>query len=417
MAVTVTRTHWIGDPITQHNVLVESIFSAFNGVFMALAIVAAPVAAVSGLDAGPLELTVLVSAFPVGVFFGPLWAMLGRRWGMRRLVTFMAVAANIPLLAIYWVPDRWPWVFTLLVTLAQFLNSAMRMGQSSLYSVLYAREIRGRVIGRLTFWTYLTMVPSILITGWLLGKSHDTYRVLYPVAALCGLIGCYFYSTLHLPESAAPPVIRPTLRESIEGVNRVLGSDRAYRVFQVAYFLSGAAFFMSTHVVLLLVREQLNFGPLALAISISMLPQAVLALSSPLWGRILDRIGIIRCRILISIISTVYLVFYLLGVLLRIPAFIYIGSILFGFGNSGGQLTWALGSTYFAPKPEDVPVYNGIHFVLNGIRGLLVPWIGSILFVWTNRWALVAAIATAFLSVVASLYSLAVERQTRSANG
>jgi len=395
------------DSATRHNVLVESIFSGFNGIFMALAIVAAPVAAVSGVGAGPLELTVLVSAFPVGVFFGPVWATLGRRWGMRSLVTFMAVAANIPLFFVFWVDKSW--VFTLLVTIAQFLNSAMRMGQSSLYSVLYPREIRGRVIGKFVFWTYLTMVPSILITGWLLEISHETYRILYPLAGLAGLIGCYFYHNLHLPTAAAPPVVRPTLTESVSGVNRVLSGDRAYRVFQIAYFLSGAAFFMSTHVVLLLVRRDLQFGPFGLAASLSVLPQLVLALSSTLWGRILDRIGIIRCRVLISVLSTVYLLCYLLGVLLRWPVLIVIGSILFGFGNSGGQLTWALGSTYFAPKVEDVPVYNGIHFVLNGIRGLLLPWVGSILFVLSGPWALLAAVLTSGLSILVSWHSLRIE--------
>jgi MFS family permease len=161
--------------------------------------------------------------------------------------------------------------------------------------------------------------------------------------------------------------------------------------------------------VLLLVRRDLQFGPFGLAASLSVLPQLVLALSSTLWGRILDRIGIIRCRVLISVLSTVYLLCYLLGVLLRWPVLIVIGSILFGFGNSGGQLTWALGSTYFAPKVEDVPVYNGIHFVLNGIRGLLLPWVGSILFVLSGPWALLAAVLTSGLSILVSWHSLRIE--------
>src|SRR5919197_5167230 len=86
----------------RHNVTAESIFSAFNGVFMGLAIVAAPVVAVTAFQANALQLTILVAAFPVGVFFGPLWAGVGRRWGMQRLVTRMAVWANLPLVTLYW---------------------------------------------------------------------------------------------------------------------------------------------------------------------------------------------------------------------------------------------------------------------------------------------------------------------------
>jgi len=67
------------DPITRHNLRVESYFSAFNGIYMGLALFVAPVVAVTGLNANPIELTIIVSASPVGVFFGPLWADLGRR--------------------------------------------------------------------------------------------------------------------------------------------------------------------------------------------------------------------------------------------------------------------------------------------------------------------------------------------------
>src|SRR5437588_10478712 len=93
------------DPLTRHNLVMESLFSAFNGVFMALAILAAPVIAVVGVGASPLELTILVCAFPVGAFLGPFWAGLGRRWGMKRLVTQMAIWANLPLFLLFEVRD------------------------------------------------------------------------------------------------------------------------------------------------------------------------------------------------------------------------------------------------------------------------------------------------------------------------
>src|SRR5436309_13802539 len=142
------------DPLTRHNVRAESFFSAFNGIYLALAIFAAPVVAVTGFEATPLELTILVSAFPVGAFLGPLWAFLGRHWGMQKLVTQMAVWANLPLFFIFWLERTDAAWFTALITVSQLLNSAMRMGQSSLYRVMYDKTVRGRVLGRLTLWSY-----------------------------------------------------------------------------------------------------------------------------------------------------------------------------------------------------------------------------------------------------------------------
>ena len=367
------------DLVTRHNVRAESFFSAFNGIYMGLALFAAPVVAVTALEANPLELTLLVSAFPVGAFLGPVWAFLGRRWGMQKLVTQMAIWANIPLFFLFWIEDAA--LFTALVTVSQLLNSAMRMGQSVLYRVMYEKQHRGRILGRLTFWTYLTMVPTILATGWLLDKSLQMYQVLYPMAGLCGLIGCWFYGMLHVPEAAAVDSVRPSLRAGVRGVERVIAQDRAYLFFQFAFFLSGSAFFMSTHVVLLLARERFGWGAFELALWLSVVPQLLLALGSPLWGRILDRFGIVQCRLGISILMTIYLASYLAGVVLIVPPLIYFGSVIQGFSNAGGQLTWALASSHFAPRVEDVPLYNGIHFVLNGIRGLVMPWVGSILLV------------------------------------
>jgi MFS family permease len=292
----------------------------------------------------------------------------------------------------------------------------MRMGQSSLYRVMYVKEQRGRILGKLTFWTYLTMVPTILVTGWLLDKSSQMYQVLYPLAGLCGLIGCWFYSMLHVPAAQAPLSQRPSFRASFRGVERIISEDRAYLFFQFAFFLSGSAFFMSTHVVLLLTRERFNFGAFELSLWLSVVPQILLALGSPTWGKVLDHFGIVHCRLLINIIMTGYLACYFGGIVFAVPALVYLGSVLQGLSNGGGQLTWALASSHFAPRVEDVPLYNGIHFVLNGIRGLIMPWVGSILFVLSHGGALsiLTATAVSFASIPIVVRSLRLDNKNNT---
>jgi MFS family permease len=397
------------DALVRHNLQAEITFSAFNGVYTGLAILAAPVVAVTGLHASALELTVLVAAFPVGVFFGPLWAGLGRRVGMQRLVTRMAVGANLPLFLIAGVEASWP--FTLLIAVSQVLNSAMRMGQSSLYHALYPRGLRGWVLGRLTFWTFVTLVLTILASGWLIDRSPEAYRVLYPVAGLCGLIGCRFYARLRLIEPlpaapAGPGVGLARLRPAV----RVVREDRPYLLFQAAFFLSGSAAFMSAHVVLILVHDRFAFNAFEMALWMSVVPQLLLAVSSPFWGPVLDRVGIVRCRLFVSVAMTGYLACYWLGVSTGLPLFLYAGSILQGLANGGGQLTWSLASASFAPRAEEVPLYTGIHFVLNGVRGLLLPWVGSVLWVLLGPGAVLAATLTSLGSIPIILRALRPDR-------
>jgi MFS family permease len=243
------------------------------------------------------------------------------------------------------------------------------------------------------------MVPSILAAGWLLDKSAEMYQVLYPLAGLCGLIGCLFYGMLEVPADVPLPQ-KKSWRASLRGVEKILVQDRAYFLFQFAFFLSGSSFFMSTHIILLMTRENFGFGAFELSLWLSVVPQLLLTLGSPVWGRIVDRYGIVYCRFLISVLMSCYLASYLLGIMGSVAWLIYLGSVLQGISNGGGQLTWSLASSHFAPRVEDVPLYNGIHFVLNGIRGLVMPWVGSILLVVGSG---PVAVASATLMSLASV--------------
>ncbi len=413
--------------VGRHNLVVESLFCAFTGVLVGMIVFAAPVLAVTCLDAGYIELSIIACAFPCGAFLGPLWAGLGRRWGMKKLVTQMAVWANLPLFLMFWVNDSI--TFTVIITLSQLLYSAMRMGQSSMYRMSYPRAQWGRVLGQLTFWTFLTMVPTVLLAGrlaesqagvaWLAGLQSwlsdlgyppgEVHRLLFPIAAVFGLVGCRFYARLRLvgpPPAAGRGAGSFSLRAGLRGVQRVIESDRAYLLFQLAFFLSGSAFFLSGHIVILLAHDRLDFGAQELALWLQVVPQLTLALGSPIWGRVMDRIGIVRVRMLISIIMTAYLGCYLAGIVLLRPELILIGSVLRGLSEGGGQVTWALASSHFAPKPEDVPLYSGIHFTLNGVRGLVMPWLGSLLFLLTGAGAVLAALVLSALSIPVIQFSL-----------
>ncbi len=390
--------------VVRHNLIGESIFSAFTGVFMGMILFAAPVIAYSALNASALELTVIVSAFPCGAFLGPLWAALGRRWGMKRLVLNMALLANLPLLFMFWVNESLG--FTLLVTVSQLLHSAMRMGQSSLYRASYPREYLGRVIGLLTFCTFATMIPTTLLAGWLILPENwpMSFQWLYPLSAVAGLIGCLFYQRIELLETPASEPATKTWEERFQDIRRVLVQDRVYLLFQIAFFLAGSAFFLSMHIVLKLSKDRLHFSSAELALWLSVVPQAVLAISTLIWGRFLNRLGIVQARLVIGALMAVYLSCYFFGIAFALPVLVYAGSILRGFAEGGGQVTWSLASVHFAPRAEDVPVYNGIHFALNGVRGLLMPAVGTALYMVSGELTiLLAAVIAMSSSLVAGV--------------
>lgn len=396
-----------------HNFRMECLFNALNGIFMGAILYASHIIALKCLHANQWHVTILTCAFPCGAFIGPLWAKLGERWGMQKLVLRMAIWANIPL---FFVPlveylpgsDGPAAGFTLLMAISQLSFSAMRMGQSSLYHTTYPREMRGKVLGWLIFWNFLTMVIGIVAMGYLVdpewGQAPENYRWLCPLAAVFGLLACIAYAQVK------PPVIvhqsATSLGSSFRHARDVLIRDHAYRRFQIGYFLSGSAFFLSVHLVLVMCKQDLGFSPLELAVWLAVVPQATLAVTSPFWGRLMDKLGIEESRLFIASTMTVYLICYFIGIVWSIPALIILASVLRGVAEGGGQVTWALASVQFAPSSAEVPIYNGIHFWLNGVRGLIMPWVGTQLFVMAGANALIAGISTSIAAMGVVIWSL-----------
>lgn len=395
-----------------HNLRMECLFNALNGIFMGAILNASHVIALKCLHANQWHITILTCAFPCGAFIGPLWAKLGERWGMQKLVLRMAIWANIPLFLvpfIEYIPGSLAADgFTLLMAISQLAYSAMRMGQSSLYHATYPREVRGRVLGWLVFWNFLTMVIAIVTIGYLVdaeyGQNPNNYRWLCPLAALFGLAACLAYAQVK-----TNTVVREEAQgfgSSYQAARRVLSQDHAYRRFQIGYFLSGSAFFLSIHLVLVMCKQDLGFSSVELALWLAVVPQAMLAVTSPFWGRLMDKLGIEASRLFIASTMTIYLMCYLIGIVWNIPLLIIIASILRGVAEGGGQVTWALASVQFAPRAEEVPIYNGIHFWLNGVRGLVMPWLGTQLFVFYGAYALIAGIGTSLAAMGVVLWSL-----------
>lgn len=407
-----TETPSTDDSCTRHNVFVESIFSAFNGIVLGLAFFASPVVAISAFKVGVSELTIIAAAFPLGTFLGPIWGAYGQRFGMRNLVNTAGILGSLPMFLVYWVQPDQPAVFTLLMVVSQLFISAMRVGQSSLYRVNYNVPAQGRIIGWLNSCNYFTMIPGTLLTGWLLDHQPGSYQYLYPAAGACGLLGAIFYRMLITP--AHVPMPRNNLQSSIRKAERVLTEDRIFRFFQLAFFFAGAAFFMSRHIVILLLKTQFKFGDGQTLLWLTVMPQLVLVLGSPAWGWVVDHIGILKVRLLICVLIACYLASFSFGFMFSWVSLIYIGCIIHGIESGGGQLTWWMASS-FAPRSQDVPMYTGIHFVLNGVRGILMPWFGSALALgFGGVIAIIGGFAMAAFSIPFALRSLTVTNQLSS---
>jgi MFS family permease len=118
--------------------------------------------------------------------------------------------------------------------------------------------------------------------------------------------------------------------------------------------------------------------PANIALILVFIPNAVKLVCSPFWGKLFDRMNFFVLRVVLNgFFAASLLVFFHSE---SWPGFIVAG-VLFGIGNSGGEVAWSLWVTKFAPA-KHVADYMSVHVFFNGIRVLLAPFLGFWLIVY-----------------------------------
>ncbi|MGH6960634.1 MAG: hypothetical protein ACREE7_09140, partial [Dongiaceae bacterium] len=127
------------------------------------------------------------------------------------------------------------------------------------------------------------------------------------------------------------------------------------------------------------------------------------------WARLFDRVGVLRFRAIHSavwfasiVLITVSMFLLEAGHALIIApaiALLIAGRIINGVGRGGGSIAWNLGHLHFA-REHDAELYMGIHVALTGLRGIIMPFVGTAAYQFLGAGAFAIAVAFSAVSVV-----------------
>ena len=194
----------------------------------------------------------------------------------------------------------------------------------------------------------------------------------------------------------------------------ILRRDRKFARYCVAQALTGLSNFMTLPVIVAVITRELDVGFawgfwISTAL-IQAMPQLFRLGSLHRWARLFDRVGVVRFRVVSVAVWSVSLVFGMAATLVAIggdrigPVYLPLAVGLFalrGLGNGialgAGALAWNLGHLHFA-RSDEAEVYMGIHVFLTGLRGLIAPAVGMLLWTLVGAWVWIIAIALAVLS-------------------
>ncbi len=390
-------------------------------------------------DGGKLLITIATATPAASLIFSLFWGMLCVGRPKVRLLTFFASGTVLVTGLIGLIPPTATGAVLFLVQMAaaQILLAGVVTVRTALWKSNYPHVVRGRITARLHAVRFVVSIMTVLIAARMCDRDPTSYRYIFPIAAAVGAISILIAQRIRIRgeeselrrrplqgraiDLQADPVERLSLA-AVFSPGRVFGRmvevfrrDRRFARYCIAQAFTGVANFMTIPVVVAIVTQVLDLGFAwgfwISAALIQVIPQLFRLGSLHRWARLFDRVGVVRLRVLNVACWLAAMVFGLLATLVVVgaernsPICLPIAVALFalrglgsGLALGGGALAWNLGHLHFA-RSEEAEVYMGIHVFLTGVRGLIGPAIGMVLWSFVGWWVWVGAIALTLCSL------------------
>lgn len=280
----------------------------------------------------------------------------------------------------------------LAVVVGRCLMAGIVTMRSAVWRMNFPRNARARITGKFVLLATLIFAAVPAVIGPMLDWNPQLFRVIYPVAAVVGIVGVVAYTRLRVRQEPAllrserEPESDADLPRRSDGRRHnfasVLREDRHFRTYMTWQFFAGVANMMGNTAFALFVVEAIKDRSDANTLGMQLtttVPLACATLTVPLWSKLLDRSHIARYRISHGLTwvfgqSSCYAV-CLAFIATGWVGWFFIPMILRGVMQGGGMIAWSLGHNDFADK-RLAALYMGIHQTLTGVRGAFAPFLG-----------------------------------------
>jgi predicted MFS family arabinose efflux permease len=236
------------------------------------------------------------------------------------------------------------------------------------------------------------MLGALGTGAWMDGNPRS-YRIIYPLAGLLGAISAYLYYRIRQRRFAvasrleraarhggrAPRAdlaaaagdwlgdVQRALRNPLKGSVSTFRADPNFLRFEVAFMIYGIAWMMMQPVIPLFLVDVIKIQYAQAGVARGLVFWGAMALSSPVFGRLLDRWNAVR---LAAVAFVILSVFPLTLAFSHSVHTVYAAFLVFGVGMSAGSIAWTMGPILFA-RDRDAATYMGVHVTMVGIRGLV----------------------------------------------
>jgi MFS family permease len=280
-------------------------------------------------------------------------------------------------------------VTLLAVLLARMIWAGVLTVRSAVWSANYPRANLAQITGRIVAATSIGMAITAALAGVVLQTRPEYASRLYIVAALASLLAAWLYRRMRVRQSFR-------LRQAEQGtgadaevfslkvMRNVLATDPDYRRFMTWLALYGAGNLMISGQLVIIFTDHLHIPAARQVGMLTIVPLLCVPLFTPVWARLFDSGHVVQfrarqCWALVAAMSVV-----IVAVFLHYVPLLWFAALLFGISTAGANLGWNLAANDFASLGR-VQHYMGVNITLTGMRGLIAPPVGAIVYTLLER--------------------------------
>lgn len=354
------------------------------------------------LHASALECTAMIALKPMSSLLSPYWS-LSIYQRQDRLVSNLIWANLLKFLPFLFFPwFGWNWLFILSFGSYMLFHRGSIPAWMEIFKVNIKGVSREKIFSAGSVIDYLGSAILPVLFGTILDDTPYFWRWLFFGTALLGLFSTLFLYAIPSPvgnisfkssdESWIDFLVKPWKQ-----CWSLLKKRPDFARFQLGFMLGGSGIMIMQPIFPIFFVDVLNLSYTKMVIAISICKGIGYAVASPLWARRFNQTNIYSLGGLVTLLTAIFGMLLLLST--QHLGWLFVSFLFYGIWVAGSDLVWNMSGPHFS-NDEDSSLYSRTNVLTVGLRGSIIPLVGSFLYMISN--SITVILVGCFLCLLAS---------------
>lgn len=340
------------------------------------------------LHGTPFQVAAMITLKPMVSLFSLYWSswVNKRRDRLVKNVMWGTVLGHLPFLFFPFVDS--PWYFIAAFGFYMMTARGTIPAWMEILKLNIPKGERERIFAFSSAFEYVGAGLLPFILGALLDGYHQSWRWIFPCVALIAIAALFLQRKIFIAieeKTNSPETLPLTLKKHLlkpwREAWQLLMERKDFAIMQAGFMLGGSGIMIIQPALPMFFMDALHLSYTELAIALTLCKGIGFAATSSLWSRWLNQIDIYTFLAGVTGVAALFPIGLFLAQLHL--GWLYLAYILYGIMQAGSELGWNFSGPIFA-KQEDSSLYSSVNILTVGLRGCLIPPLGSLFCFYGN---------------------------------